>query len=425
MKNLGINIFILICIVVYIYVFSVTLVSPNVSWDPLNESLLINYSNGFIRRGLLGEIIKVLHLKFGIDPFVFIKYFSLICYVGVCGHLLYLFIRKNISIFFLLLPYVLPYYLLIGWIRMRDFFLMLLFTISIAAIKKIGNKSLLFLILNILSTVGILAHETYFFISIPMFSVLINFEKYFQNNSNLFSAFLKVVLFAFLFFLPASFILLMSIYYHGDKYYAQVIFRDIVSFTPAYVQDIKMTVGIRSLGDNATNLIPFVYRELVWNGFSRGVSYTLFFIIILFIFSFFEKLDIPIFQKKAKSLNSNYLVIVFLFQFLCFLLIFIVAVDWQRWFSMIIYTTLIVNVYYSSRIAKQDLPRFLKTIPNSIKKIYNLFIPINKNTVIFVSIFCIIPYFPMGNTPYQFSNTFLILHNFLTKATLALFNFNL
>lgn len=103
------------------------------------QSIFINYSDGFIRRGLLGEFIKYLHIASGINVLAFTKYFTLGCYLIFCGYMIYLFRKNKISVFFLLMPYVLPFYALIDFIIIRDFFLLLLFTISIILIRKISN----------------------------------------------------------------------------------------------------------------------------------------------------------------------------------------------------------------------------------------------------------------------------------------------
>lgn len=344
MTRLSIKLATLITLILTVISLITFILSPNNSLDIFNESILINYSDGFIRRGLWGEIIKKLHISLNIDVLIFIKYFTLLCYITFCAYMIYLFKRHNISIFFLLLPYVLPFYSLIYYIKIRDFFLLMIFALSALIIKKTSSKITLFIGINLLSIIGILTHEIYLFFSIPLFSILFILKNIWRKNGKYFSQ----LLYAFLFFTPSILALSASVYYHGDINSVKIIYNDVLNILPHHTVNKDLGGGIGSLQGEATNLIPYMYRDLIWNGFSRGISYTLFFIIILYLFLNFDKLNFKFFKKENLSpINTCFLTSIFLFQSICFLPILIVAIDWQRWLSIIIYTSLITYIQFA------------------------------------------------------------------------------
>jgi hypothetical protein len=73
---------------------------------------LINYSHGFIRRGLIGEIGRQLHYAAGIDPVWIVVICKAFCYAAMCATLLILAARRTTSlaeIVILLSPALLPF----------------------------------------------------------------------------------------------------------------------------------------------------------------------------------------------------------------------------------------------------------------------------------------------------------------------------
>jgi len=73
---------------------------------------LINYSDGFIRRGLIGEVGRQLHYIAGVDPVSFVVVCKAVCYAAICVALLILAARRTtglIEIAILLSPALLPF----------------------------------------------------------------------------------------------------------------------------------------------------------------------------------------------------------------------------------------------------------------------------------------------------------------------------
>ena len=73
---------------------------------------LINYSTGFVRRGLLGEVGRQLHYSAGIDPVAVVVACKACCYAIMCASLLLLATKRKtglIEIAILLSPALLPF----------------------------------------------------------------------------------------------------------------------------------------------------------------------------------------------------------------------------------------------------------------------------------------------------------------------------
>jgi hypothetical protein len=91
-------------------VIGVQRLAASSSW--ITGDWLINYSDGFIRRGLIGEIGRQLHYTAGIDPVWVVVMCKAFCYATMCASLLLLAARRTtglIEIALLLSPALLPF----------------------------------------------------------------------------------------------------------------------------------------------------------------------------------------------------------------------------------------------------------------------------------------------------------------------------
>jgi hypothetical protein len=64
---------------------------------------LINYSQGFIRRGLFGELSLKIYENLGIEPLLSIYFFKIFCYVVFCSLILFLCLKRKLGVFELVL----------------------------------------------------------------------------------------------------------------------------------------------------------------------------------------------------------------------------------------------------------------------------------------------------------------------------------
>lgn len=66
----------------FLFKFYKKIISTPFTYSYTEQSNFVNYSQGFIRRGLFGELTKTV-AKLNLDPFIFIKVFSLTIFIIV------------------------------------------------------------------------------------------------------------------------------------------------------------------------------------------------------------------------------------------------------------------------------------------------------------------------------------------------------
>ena len=168
---------------------------------------LISYGGGFVRRGLVGEIIYYLSSKFFISPILIvwlISFISLLLLIILVLNFCKNYFEKSflLSQIIILAPISGDYFV------RKDSFLILLYGLCLLAfkgyyVKDISKITCIFLV-NIFSIVAILSHESFGIWGLPsLFLIIYLFER--LEKKNIF----KSILFSILIFIPSiiSFIL--------------------------------------------------------------------------------------------------------------------------------------------------------------------------------------------------------------------------
>lgn len=152
------------------------LVSALVRYDirdlaPYNlGEFLISYQAGFVRRGLLGELIYRAPFPLTTTRVeLLVKAFAIAAYLASFWLLASRIVRytgsKIVSLLTLLQPFLFAFPILnFEWIR-KDCFLLLLFYLSIERMRRVA-------VVNALAIVGILSHELYGFVFLPVLALL-------------------------------------------------------------------------------------------------------------------------------------------------------------------------------------------------------------------------------------------------------------
>ena len=127
---------------------------------------LINYQGGFVRRGLLGQLLLVANQRFGLDPYVVVLVVTLGAYVLLCA--LAVIAAKKGRIPYALVPmsFALGFPVFSNqWFR-KDVLLVLLFILALTSLR-LENRSLRFSLVNAVACFAILCHEAFVFIGLP------------------------------------------------------------------------------------------------------------------------------------------------------------------------------------------------------------------------------------------------------------------
>lgn len=133
------------------------------------SEFLINYQGGFVRRGLLGEMIFLLCKLTGWHPMLFTAIICILCFVALSLFFLWQFKKNNLS------WWIIPLSIMLGFFNIihKDALMLLCFIADIYVLKGKLNDTLKIILINLITISAILIHESFFFICIPLLCVII------------------------------------------------------------------------------------------------------------------------------------------------------------------------------------------------------------------------------------------------------------
>jgi len=181
------------------------------------SEFLINYQGGFVRRGLMGELLFSFAKFSDINIEVVVKVICCIFYFLLCYFFVRSFLRKGYPLYILPLCFFLGAFIFSdAWIRKDT--MMLCFFIAIVWLYNHRNLSVIIkiVLINTLSVFMILTHEVFVFFSLPILFVL--FIYLFKQRHIGISLCLS-----FLSLLPSVVAFLLAVLKHGDQDTAQII----------------------------------------------------------------------------------------------------------------------------------------------------------------------------------------------------------
>ncbi len=289
---------------------------------PLSE-LLINYQGGFVRRGLLGELIYHISVHFNINPSWLVGLICLLCFVFVAYTFFHLFRINDIK--WWILP--LSIFLANSNIIRKDFLFATSLIIILFFYRKYFSIWLRLIILNAIVCFTTLCHEAFFFYCVPLLSMLIIYDK--KDIPSLFARLAACT--------PMYIAMLFACVYHGDLSIAQKIQNSWVDIIPGWTADIPYSnadnIYNSSIGALAWTTdfaikyhlkINFLYTSLRIPGYIiRPLAIILVFYFVVNYLRFFA-------SKEVSSRISSFFCI-FFFQFLSLLPLFtILSCDTMR-----------------------------------------------------------------------------------------------
>ena len=175
---------------------------------------LISYAGGFVRRGLPGELIHFISLKYSLSPILLVWFLSIFALFSLT--LLILNFCKNLfDKSFLLSQLIILAPISEDYFVRKDSFLVLSYGLCLLIIKALYkkriNKLITVLSINLISMIAIFSHEAYGIWGLP--SLLIIFFLFEKNDKkNIFKSFL----YATLFLMPSIFSFFLCWFFKGD-----------------------------------------------------------------------------------------------------------------------------------------------------------------------------------------------------------------
>ena len=383
------------------------------------QELFINYSGGFIRRGLLGELYLIFNNFYQIEPNKFFSFIFIVSYLVTL--ILYFNLLKKIKDYYLIFIFIAfsPSLILFNIYDQNTFLTkdifsnlsILIHAVYINAHKndkdlKKYNKFLLYVVIPILF-INIINHEMqFFFVGIHLLFTLYNYDikKVNQKQKKLFPYFLTLVPLILIFFFPGSW----------EK--VDIINDSISNF------DVKINNQL------AGNINLAIGGFIKWHFFYHGIEsfINLFICLILTIF-LFTTIGQFLIKETIIFLNPK----LYLFAYIAFLLpflIFILAVDHGRTINLI--STHLISFLFIMNINHKRLKSLYIKISEKIF-IRNLIL-------LFIFFYIFLWYLPQGggysgigdfnadsslfkNTLFkQFSDIFMIIYNFVDDKVIQL-----
>jgi len=350
---------------------------------------LVNYEGGFIRRGLLGELLLYIHNNYYLPVNKIIILTSMFLYI----YLLYFFIKKTkeeLPIELILSPLLMGMPLLTEFFVRKDILgiILLIFIIKICKFKI--DFKLSFLLVNFFFIIALLINETFLFYSFLVIFILK--IKNYNTNENTLKIFFKNIFFFSPVLICFFYLVIVNTNFSGhvdihNSWQKLWIFID-----PINCCNYKIGGEILALHDEKINFAIVNFLK----------NYPLkFFIWILFI-SICPIILINVLTNQSYE-NRKFFLKIILIQFVSVFPLFVFAGDWGRWIFLWLASSII---FYVSKI-KIDYV-FLKIIDKISDKLLKFKIfNININSLIFLMIG-----FPMVH--YQWS-----IYNYFMKTVLG------
>ena len=295
---------------------------------------LINYQNGFVRRGLIGEFIYLVSYIFNQNlqvSFIFVISIFVIIYYFLNFQLIKKIKFNNLNILILFSPLFFLFFIVISKVGIKKEIILYISYLIYLLVLLSNNYNYkknwyIFLLIPII----FLVHEGFIFF-IPYFFLPLFFITYKEHS--------KIIFLQMLYLIISSSVLTFILYlYKGNSEFTTIICESLKSFAPEKctwwgpIAALKTDISLNSAGS--------YYQGINKNEFSKQSSNLFYFFndiktysgfIFYIIYSF---APIFIFLILKSIIKKKLLIISLIITFLLSTPLFHVAQDWSRWFSI-------------------------------------------------------------------------------------------
>ena len=315
------------------------------------SEFLLNYSEGFIRRGLPGAILQTVNKFFGFDPYLFLTAALIIILLIILVIFYYLLNSTKATastiIFLSANPLLLNAPFLSVTMFRKDWLIILGLMIHayfarLVLFEKISSaKYILFLFFLIIYTqFAILSHEITFLFVFVHFFLITNIRHCFSNFE---LKFIKKLYISFFVIQLSTFIYLMM--NHGESGQVERIAKSISSYT-----EIGSINAILSFGSTSSQVLSGGLN--ITNFINNSLNYSIWFFIGPYLIF-----------RVLKPKHVRTLFVPFLTTLPVFTLFILIGGDWGRWLTLLCFTFFIlmisdwqfVDIYSNAKSHSQNL----------------------------------------------------------------------
>lgn len=240
------------------------LLSPSFDKFVFNSDYFINYTSGFIKRGLDGQLIYTITACTGFSPINILRVLYLIFFVSLSGIIINILYRSKISLFYIFSPFLFlfPFVYFQLYHISKDVEVLLIAYIVLYLFINGKSKWLL----NIALSLGILAHESIF---IFLFFPLLLIQLFYIGKGSVVQKLLN-----FGISLAPSIIIFLLIFlkFNGLSNNIQIIYDSWKPYS-TYLQDVRFNSG---LFDGRPRLISDIIKEsynMIGLGLLIGINF--------------------------------------------------------------------------------------------------------------------------------------------------------
>jgi len=349
------------------------------------SEFLINYEGGFVRRGLLGQLLFWFTKYSGIDVILTIKAISVICCVAVCWFFIREFLKKGYALYIIFLCFFCGGIIMAEALIRKDFLMLGCFILILLTYRKKTIPLFLKIVLiNLISVFMILTHEVFGFFTLPVVFFLLVYVFWKKKQMNI----LVSGLVAFISILPGLIAFLSVLDAHGTPAIAQAIWDSwrglsMEALTPV----LPSGNAIHFLGwpSGSTFFFHFNINFLKEEYYLLSIWYWLLaFFVVYYIMTnaslVFKK------QPEVYTLDDRKVLSAILsFQFFCLLPLFLfLSIDYIRLFFYLTTSSFALFMLIPSKIFTELFPRpWLRGMYKLNSKI-DILLPPSKTTVAFL-----------------------------------------
>lgn len=385
------------------------------SWQV--TEFLINYQGGFVRRGLLGEIIFNLHKNFNVSPYKIILIASIIFFTLLVIFFVVTFIKKGYPLFLLVFSFFLGGPIMSDFWFRKDALIILLFICALFVIQK--KVSISFVVTNLVLIFGLLVHESIAFISFPILLLLnYNANKIIFGESRM-----KSALFSLLLFVPTIFVFYLTIHFKGSIQVATEIWNswkpinfphnsDYSDALPAAIDGLSWTLNEGLL---FTKKYVFDYSDY---GIHAAFAWLITIVIIYFVLINTDKLksNISIKQEMFSFSRINFSALL-LFQLVAISPLFLLGCDYGRWVFFWVCSSFSIYLIIPENTLNSILPTTFKSIAYKINTFLFSIFGNSKGVVFALCLFIGVPGWSWTVESYLYTNPLFILLQTVSKFT--------
>ena len=348
------------------------------------SEFLINFEGGFVRRGLIGELLYFFSMSTGLQPAWIFVPVCVIAYIFVTWFLYNKFKGYGIIWWLVFSP------LLCGHTTdlIRKDYIMYCFIIGVFTIlKKYRDSTPRNILVTLLIIIGLLIHEAFIFYALPIVAL-----KFYSTGES------RHINLALIATICLSFLTLC--HFKGDQSTALTIHNSWKGIIPDWTEfDPNQMNSIYAIGWESINTFKF-HLKLNFVSPTFGLS-SILFRLIGYMFVYYFAINAPVILRsntKSKDLSAETIGATFLVLSFCLIPMFtILSCDYARLYQYITVTTACAYIILGHRTLTNLLPKRIISISGFINRGLNRFLIPNKALLLFMLFaFC-----PSGNSAYS------------------------